>query len=203
MLESAFHDPLRRLRAETAWLQKEFIQAATSSSNRQTQLACEMAVIRLHDGWARFCRELVVLSAFGHTVTLGGLWLSPSNVAITNRSLVVPVLLSTYKKKRIFEPEWGDANKCVDAASRLSIMNLSTVAAALGAINSPADEIRRVRNFCAHRKKGTAMNVAATNLFSTPTRPMIFELAGYTSGGSRIIESWVTGLIIVATAAAQ
>jgi hypothetical protein len=82
-------------------------------------------------------------------------------------------------------------------------MNLSTVSAALGAINSPADEIRRVRNFYAHRKQGAAMKAASTNLFSNPVSPVVFELAGYTSGGNRVIESWVAGLIVVATAAAQ
>lgn len=203
MKESAFHDPLKRLRTETSWLQKEFVQIASTSNGRHAQLACEMAVIRLHDAWVRFCRELIVLSASGRTTTLGGLQLKPAHASIRSRSSVVPVLLSMYKKKRIFEPKWGDATECVDAAQRLSIVNLRTVSAALGAINSPAEDIRRVRNFYAHRKKNTAMHAATLNLFSNPLRPVVFELAAYTSGGSRVIESWVTGLIIVATAAAQ
>jgi hypothetical protein len=204
MMESAFHDPLKRLRLETAWLQKEFIQAVNSGGGRHTQLTCEMAVIRLHDAWARFCRELIILSAFGHTVTLSGVQLNPSSAAIRSRSLVIPVLLSTYHRKgRVFEPKWADAGECVDAARRLSIMNLSTVAAALGAVNSPANDIRCVRNFYAHRRKGAAMNAGATNLFSNPLRPVVFELAGYTHGGDRVIESWITGLIDVGTAAVQ
>jgi hypothetical protein len=202
MSESAFHDPLKRLKAEVWWLQKEFIQAAAAPSNRNGQLACEMAVIRLHDAWARFCRELIILSAYGRTITLGGLQLKPCSASIQRRSSVVPLLLSKYKK-RTYEPKWGDAADCVDAASRLSIMNLSTVSAALGAVNSPADEIRRVRNFYAHRRKGAAMKAASTNLFLNPLRPVVFELVGYTSGGNRLIESWVAGLIVVATAAAQ
>lgn len=148
--------------------------------------------------------ELVVLSAYGHTVTLGGVQLNPSNPAIKTRGAVVPVLLSTlYRRKKAFEPRWADAGECIEAASRLSITNLSTVSAALGATNSPAEEIRRVRNFYAHRHKDTATIAAATNLFSGPTRPAVLELAAYTGGGNRVIESWVAGLIVVATAAAQ
>lgn len=204
MMESAFHNPLNRLMSETVWLQKEFIQSANSSVSRHTQLTCEMAVIRLHDAWARFCRELVILSAVGHTITLGGVQLSPSNAAIRSHSSVIPILLSTYRRRgRVFEPKWADAGECVGAARRLSIMNLSTVAAALGAVNSPANDIRRVRNFYAHRRKDAAMNAAATNLFSNPLRPIVFELASYTQGGDRVIESWVTRLIDVAMAAAQ
>lgn len=202
MPESAFHDPLKRLRAETSWLQKEFILAASNPGGRPAQLACEMAIVRLHDAWTRFCRELIILSASGRTITLGGVQLKPSNPAIKSRGSVVPVLLSMYKKRR-FEPKWGDAVECVDAASRLAITNLSTVSAALGAINSPADEIRRVRNFYAHRRKNTATNAAIVSLFSNPRRPVVFELAGYTTGGIRLIESWIAGLIIVATAASQ
>jgi hypothetical protein len=203
MSASAFHFPLRRLRTEVTWLQREFIHAAVPpSGDHDKQLACEMSVIRLHDAWARFCRELIILSAFGHTTTLGGVQLKPSHSAISGRHSVVPVLLSTYKRKKT-EPRWADAAECIDAAYRLSIMNLSTVAAALGATNSPADEIRRIRNFYAHRKQETAHRAIATNLFSTNSRPASFELARYTNGGYRVIESWTRGLLIVATAAAQ
>jgi hypothetical protein len=203
MPTSRFNRPLTRLKKEAVWLQRELVQAS-SVNGRDKQLICEMVVIRLHDAWARFCRELVILSAYGHTVTFGGIKINPSSAAITSCKSVVPVLLSTYKRKgRSFEPRWFDAGECVDAAKRLSIMNLSTVAGAIGSTNSPADDIRRVRNFYAHRAKDTATKATATNLFSAPTHPTVFELAGYTSGGTRIIESWVAGLIIVATAAGQ
>jgi hypothetical protein len=102
-----------------------------------------------------------------------------------------------------FEPRWADATKCIRAAQQLAIANFSTVSAALGAINSPAEDIRRVRNFYAHRKKGTAQESGATSLFASPTRLEAFDLAAYTSGNIRIIESWVNNLNLVALAAAQ
>lgn len=189
---------------ELSWLEKEFLSAASHGSERDKQLTCEMVVIRLHDAWARFCRELIILSAVGRTVTLGGAPLSPSSTSITNCSLVIPALLSTYRsKKRVFEPRWAVAQECIEAGKRLGIHNYSTVAAALGAVNSPADNIRCVRNYYAHRKRGTAEKAITTKLFSSTTQPRIFELAAYTSGGSRVIESWVDGLVLIATAAAQ
>lgn len=203
-MTSAFDEPIRRLRLESAWLQHEFLQAVKNGRHRRTQLTAEMVVIRLHDAWARFCRELIILSAFGRTRTLSGVPLAPCSAAITSRSLVVPTLFSTYKKKKIrFEPRWADATECINAGQRLLIRNLSTVAGALGAINSPAEDIRRVRNFYAHREKETARDAIATNAFSTRSHPEIFDLAAYTSGNVRVIESWVTNLVLVATSAAQ
>lgn len=201
-MTSAFEIPIKRLQLELTWLEREFLRAATSGKHRHTQLTCEMAVVRLHDAWARFCRRLVILSALGRTSTLGGVPLSPCSATVTRHSLVVPTLLATYKKRR-HEPRWADATECIDAAQRLNIKNFSTVSAALAATNSPADKIRRVRNFYAHRGEDTADDALSTSIFSFPTRPEVFDLAAYTSGGARIIESWVSDLILVATAAAQ
>lgn len=187
---------------ESLWLEKEFLWAVASGRSRHTQLACEMAIIRLHDAWARFCRQLIILSAFGRTTTLGGVQLPPCSSTITKKHLVIPTLLSTYKK-RSFEPRWADAKECIDAGQRLVIANVSTVAAALGAINSPADDIRRIRNFYAHRGMDTARDALATNVFSNLTCPEIFDLALYTTGGNRVIESWTSSLSLVAVAACQ
>lgn len=202
-MESAFNAPIRRLQKETAWLRGEFLRASSGQKDRSAQLASEMAVLRLHDAWTRFCRELIIVSAVGRTVTLGGVPLKPSTPNITTRNSVMPLLLSMYRKRRRYEPRWGDAKECVDAAQRLAINNFSTVSAALGATNSPAQSIRFVRNFYAHRKQDTAANAATTNLFSSPSCPTVFELANYVTGGSRVIDIWVTGLVLVAIAAAQ
>jgi hypothetical protein len=201
-MPSAFDKPIRQLRAESLWLEKEFLRAVSSGSHRHTQLTCEMAIIRLHDAWARFCRRLIILSAFGRTTTLGGVRLPPCSAAITKQHLVIPTLLSKYKRRSI-EPRWADATECIDAGKRLAIGNLGTVAAALGAINSPAEDMRRIRNFYAHRGMDTARDALATKLFSRSMRPDSFDLAVYTSGGNRVIESWTSNLAIVAVAACQ
>jgi hypothetical protein len=200
---SAFHKPIRRLRGETGWLQDEFLRAIVLGNQRQNQLACEMTVIRLHDAWARFCRELIVLSAFGRTITLSGVPLPPSHPSIKRCHMVIPTLRAISGSGWRFEPRWADAAKCIQAAQRLAIANFATVSAALGATNSPAEDIRRVRNFYAHRKKGTAQESGATGVFGSPIRLEVFDLAAYTSGNVRIIESWVNNLNLVALASAQ
>ena len=98
---------------------------------------------------------------------------------------------------------WYDAADCLDAAQRLAITNLATVSAAIGAANSPADAIRFVRSFYAHRKQGTAQNAIATGLFSHSSSPAVFDLASYRGAGETIIESWVKRLMSVAVTAAQ
>jgi hypothetical protein len=185
------------------WLRDEFLRGVAAANRRQSQLACEMAVVRLHDAWARFCRELVVLSAFGRTITLSGIPLPPCHQSIKRCHLVIPRLLATPGRDYRFEPRWADATQCILAAQRLAIANFPTLSAALGATNSPADDIRRARNFYAHRKKGTAQESAATNLFSNRVRLEVVDLAAYTTGNVRVIESWVITLNIVAIAAAQ
>jgi len=198
---SAFYKPIGRLKGEMEWLQDEFLRAVAAGNQRQSQLACEMAVIRLHDAWARFCRELIVLSAFGRTVTLSGVPIPPCHRSIKRCHLVIPTLLVRGGYR--FEPRWADSTACIRAAQRLAIANFSTVSAALGATNSPAEEIRHARNFYAHRQKGTAQKSGATNLFVSPVRLEVFDLAAYTIGNVSVVESWVDNLNIVALAAAQ
>jgi hypothetical protein len=203
MAKSAFDTPLRRLRRETEWLRYEFAKASAAPDSRQSQLICEMSVIRIYDSWARFCRETVITSAYGKTVTLSGIRLTASSLpAITSKSQVIPALLSTYKN-RIYEPDWERADQCIDAGSRLAVQNLSTIAAAFGASNSPADEIRHIRNFYAHRRRGSCANALATNYFPTLRRPVVFRLNDFSVGGGTVLESWIQRLLAIADASVQ
>jgi len=162
-----------------------------------------MVVIRLHDSWARFCRELVILSACGRITTLSGVLIPPCHNSATRHHLVIPYLFTTPGRRYRWEPRWADATACIEAATRLGIANLPTVSAALAATNSPAENIRRVRNFYAHRMKRSVQDALATGVFAHTSRASVFDLAAYTTGNVRIIESWVNGLMLVATAAAQ
>lgn len=202
-MQSAFLQPVSKLRKETAWILYEFCECgAQFGTERLGQFACEMAVIRLHDSWTRFCRELIITSALGNTLTLGGTLLTKSSPSVTDRNSVITSLLAAYPRRRRFEPRWGDAIECLDAARRLGIRNLATVSAGLGATNSPAEEIRHIRNFYAHRKMGAAQRAIATNLF-VGDYPRVTDLLAYTAGGIRIIDSWVQRLMLVATASIQ
>lgn len=205
MAKCTLEYPLRKFRSEANWLRIEFSDLANSQgATVVSQLACEMIVVRLHDSWTRFCRELVVLSAYGSTTTLGGNAISKSNPRITNRASVVPLLLSSlYRKQQRNEPRWGTASECIDASTRLQIQNLSTVASALGATNSPGDELRIVRNFYAHRRKNTSIQAIGTGHFSHRCQPVVFHLNALSSAGMTVFDTWVQGLEAVATAAIQ
>jgi hypothetical protein len=160
-----------------------------------------MAVIRMHDAWARFCRDLIVLSAAGNTITLGGTALTPSRPDIHNPASVIPILLRM--KRWQYEPKWATASIAVDVARSLTIQNLSSVSAALGAANSPAEPLRHIRNYYAHRARGTSRMALRTGYFTSTNAPVVFHLNSYTTGGVTVIESWVKGFDAVAYASIQ
>lgn len=180
MAASTFAIILRRLRIEMGWLGAEFRHAATSKRTRHAQLAGEMAVIRLHDSWARCCKEIVILSALGNVSTLGGVRISRSLPATVNRVLIIQILLNLSKSR--YEPKWARPRDCIAAATKLSVYNLNTISAAIGATNSPAEEVRVVRNFYAHRGQYTFSQASNTGFFGVP--PTVFDLNAYTSGGN-------------------
>ncbi len=201
-MKSPFSTSLHKFKMETIWLHSEFMEMSAKPDERYAQLACEMVVIRLHDAWTRFCREVVVLSALGNITTIGGTTLTPVP-GITDRSSFFPVLRKKYPYRLSFEPKWGTAIQCIDAAARLSLGNRSTIAAAIGAVNSPAESIRKVRNYYAHRRRQTAQQAGSTGLFHRPLHPTVYDLTAYRSGGSMVIESWVADLLLIATQTIQ
>lgn len=196
---AALSEPIRRLQMELAWLRREFHAASAGARDRHEQLAAEMSVIRMHDAWARYCRELVILSAWGNSTTLSG---SIIPAVVRKRSDVMPTLLSTFARRKQYEPKWASATECIDAANRLRTANLGTLAAAMGATNSPAEELRHVRNYYAHRRRGAAARAIACNVFSG-AKPVVFDLSAYKNAGETVLDSWTKGLILVATAASQ
>ena len=118
----------------------------------------ELCVVRLHDSWARFCRELVIQSAADRPITTTGTIVIRAP-GIGRRSDVIPALRSTYtlaQQQKWYEPRWADAAACIDAAKRLQLANAATISAAIGSTPSPVEHLRRVRNFIAHRGRDTA-----------------------------------------------
>lgn len=91
----------------------------------------------------------------------------------------------------------------IDAGNRFAVQNLATISAALSASNSPATDLRDVRNFYAHRKTSTALKAFAAASFVTPHRPNVFDLNAYTSGGSTIFRDWTTTLTAIGHATVQ
>ncbi|MDE1948187.1 MAG: hypothetical protein KGL43_25095 [Burkholderiales bacterium] len=192
--------PIRRFAQESAWLSHEF-GSATKQRSDTNRLICEMAVVRLHDSWARCCRELIVQSACGRTTTISGTWIDRAP-AVTGEGSVIPALLATFKSKKS-EPKWFDAGECIDSAQRLKVENLTAIAGALGATTSPAEKLRHVRNFYAHRGQYTAREAARHATFTKPQMPDVFELGKLSHPDLSHLDEWIMGLTDTLRAAAQ
>lgn len=191
---------------ESDWLLAEFVSAITfiglDSQQRVSRLNAEMAVVRLHDCWARYSRELVVLSAGAKPITANGKVVELA-VGVHRIPDVIPALMATYKKNTK-EPKWAIPSQAIDAAQRLKIKNLTTVVAALGAMDSPAEEIRPIRNFLVHRSREGALDLRIHSGANFRARLTIEALAGsYVDSGVRQFEKWVIDLKNVALTAIQ
>ena len=200
-------DPFKSFLVESEWLLNCFVNSLEqlkSASDRKNRyaLSAEMSVISLHDSWCRFCREVVIMSAGCRPFTTAGARL-PLATGIYKRADVIPMYLSTFKKKR-YEPRWGNSVECVDAAQRLNISNFSTFSASIGASNSTAEEIRVVRNYYAHRNKGTASKIRDLGTYSGTVNLAVQYTAGQVvTPGIVRMESWVNNLRIIAGAAVE
>jgi hypothetical protein len=167
----------------------------------------EMCVVRLHDAWARFCRELVVVSAGGEPVTAGGAVVARA-AGINQVGDVIPTLRSTYSRRQQRhwrEPRWADAATCIDAAQRLAITNIATVSAAIGATPSPVEHVRRVRNFIAHRGRATAIDAAivATSVGLSRFTQADDVVSKLVPPGMPLFVSWCTTMALLGKAAIQ
>jgi hypothetical protein len=197
----------RKLFQETDWLLNEFDNslsalAASQYASRSARLAAEMAVIRLHDSWSRFSRQLIIISAGGRPYTNSGvrLGLAPGVREIRD---VIPTLMSTYRR-RTFEPNWARPHETIDAAQRLRIPNFSTIAAALGSVNLPAEDMRPFRNFLAHRGRDTAIEVRNQSFMRGIPRVCVEFTAGdLVQPGVTRFEQWIINFRLVASSSIQ
>ncbi len=180
----------------------------SSIKTKQRNFAIEMCVVRLHDSWARFCRELVVVSAYAEPLTANGIKV-PRIRGVNHRSQVIPTLLATYKKRRE-EPSWYLARDCIDASLRLQVSNHRTISTGIGLSFpslsiSPNDQIRMVRNFFAHRSRSTASEAfSVASAFSFPAGGNLWALpTTLTPPGITVFAFWVNCLHLMALQSIQ
>lgn len=162
-------------------------------------------VIRLYDAWSRFCRLVVIVSAGARPVTVasGRVGRAPGISSVTD---VLPTLRALHPKVPPgWEPRWGRAADCLAAARDLRIGNFPTVSAAIGVTPSPAEDLRIVRNFYAHRgevtvsqARGVAVRVGMSGK-SHPDHIPVF----LARGGLPVYELWIVDLMEVAEASVQ
>lgn len=99
------------------------------------------------------------------------------------------------------EPKWYSASDAIDAARRIGITNRVAVVAALSSSNSPAEAMRKVRNYYAHRTRGTVVKAMATGIFPALSVPSVFNLNELGAGGETILRGWIRELRLMADAA--
>ncbi|HDZ8835925.1 TPA: hypothetical protein RUX00_003984 [Aeromonas dhakensis] len=190
----------KRFKSESDWILDKYINSLSKLKtchypDRSAQLENEMCIIRVHDAWARFCRDLVFSSSIG-AATTSGVILKP---VIVGRSFAdfMQAYQSTFRRPPRFEPKWANASDSLDAAQRVGVKNFATISAVLAAANSPADDLRKVRNYYAHRVPDTANKIktipwvaASRNLRLTPV-----DIPGaLTTGGISYFEQWIRDL---------
>lgn len=177
----------------------------TDLLDKNPQYVCEMCVIRLHDAWARFCRELVVMSAYAEPLTGQG-GRVPRAPGIRDRRHVIPTLLATYKK-RTEEPNWHIPGDSLDAARRLNVQNYQSIAGGIGRSlpRSPTDQLREARNFFAHRNDDTAIRLrqVARNLGLSNLRQPYLLMVFPGAPGVSVFDLWVSQLRTMASVAVQ
>lgn len=194
---------------ESSWIINSYTTSLNTlklspATNRGAQLENEMCIIRIHDSWTRFCRDLVTFSALGG-VTKSGTPLTQVSGIHTYRD-VLTKYKSTFPagQQPKFEPKWGTAHEAIKVAQRIGITNLRVISAALGSANSPANDLRVVRNFYAHRIHNTADKIKQLSWFSPRMRLVPQDVpGGITTGGISFFEQWVADLQLIADIASN
>lgn len=190
----------QRFGKETALLTQTLEASIALSLNipltSQQSLVAEMCVIRLQDAWSRFCRELVVTSAYARPLTAQGQRV-PRAPGIQRRDQIIPEFPTTYP--------WYMSNRCLDAAKRLNVSNYPAISRGIGASfpgvsPSPNEQVRLVRNFFAHRHQesaGKALEIARSLNIPGVTHPRSLVVATVPPGIS-VFRQWVNRLQVMA-----
>lgn len=170
----------------------------------QQHSVVELCVIRLHDAWSRFCRELVVTSAYAKPLTAQG-YRIPRAPGVKRRDQVIPKLLATYPKRNKEPTTWYVPGDCLDIAKRIEVSNYSAIASGIGISfpdmsPSPNDQVRLVRNFFAHRHQESAdkaLEIARNLHIPGITHPRSLVIATVPPGIS-VFRLWVNRLRLMA-----
>ena len=144
-------------------------------------------VNRLFHLWGEFCRSLVVASALGGYLTLGG-HVVASAPNIRRRSDIPGAI----RERAIVGPgtRWEDPRWTSTRVDRLQLANQQQVK--LGIASAPYDDLRRVRHFVIHANRHTRANfdVIARRyaLFGVAPHDLLLHRL---PGGGTVLEGWV------------
>jgi len=208
MPSSSLTQLYRAFLLETEWILSSFQVSLVSINteddpNNTAYLSIEMTIIRLHDAWARFNRELIIMSAAKQPITAGGR-IIPRADRINTCSDVLPKYFSTFTTPNNTEPKWAHPAETIAAARKIGVANYSTIAAALGAVGSPIEELRLARNFFAHKCWDTVRKIRGSGVYPRNQDCKVESIAAVVvPGATTRMEYWIIWLRIVAEACIQ
>lgn len=201
MTRSALRDARRAFERVCLEIKTEYgIRATNVPCEPIHENSREWCAVLLHSEWSNFCRQVILASA-ALEPEAGGAVLPRVHQLRSVEDAGVWVVRGLGLRH---EPNWGTAFEAVRAASALGIANLSQVSGALGATNSPANDLRILRNFIAHRNRGTALQFRTVWDAHGGTGPMRADvfLARTDAAGTALFALWVERLRLTAVAAA-
>lgn len=159
--------------------------------------------IRLYAEWELFGESLVTACALSRCIRAQGTLIAPpSNIKSRADFETVLRRVCNRSPRAGLNVAWGVPSLMNRICAGLNLVNASTIQAAIQSQDSPADELRRVRNFLAHRNSDTASQLSLSppvaNL-SVATLVAWLETPGL--GLPSPLRTWAVELIDVALAA--
>lgn len=165
--------------------------------------AQEMCAIRLYIVWEQFCRDLLILSAISSPVTGSGITLTP----VPDLHSDIEVIKKLAKLNNVSQTNlhWGIPSDCIKYAQQLKLSNYANISAGIGLTPNPADNLRCIRNYFAHRSNDTALRLQSVAValglpISTGGLQIIWQLL---HGGITVFASWLDELETIASLAIQ
>lgn len=158
----------------------------------------KFCVVSLVDCWADFHRSVILSSAVGGVRTSSGtvLPLGP----IRSKSDALLAAKTSLRGKVGNEPRWHDADQSIATAKKLNIANFNDYSLAVGDANSPADQIRLVRNFFCHERSDCAEKLRSAKWFSKSMDLSPVGVSGLSRSDGRLnFDYWIDELQLISS----
>lgn len=195
----------RRLSEQLRDLEQLAVQAQRTDS-RDAYAVGEYCIVQLLDVWNRFVRDVILVSATGRAVDRHGKSVSAGPPGGLRGDAAVAFLRVNWpksKKPAHWEPSWFDVSQSNAALDLLLPSNAQDLKTALGSTTNPVEELRMLRNFCAHRGPISAGRLHLQTRHWGPTnwnQPHDMVVARGPAGLPSIFEDWCGAFRLVGSA---
>jgi hypothetical protein len=170
-------------------------------------------IVDIWDAWTRFMRRLYVTCAAGQVWSTCNMSYQPAapltEVDVLTRLRAAGAIRGSGVQVFASEPKWFLVTSVAPICQELGLSNASSILNALGStmvalgggfnMANPLEEIRQVRNYCAHKTPDMA-NLVITQYTAGQTVPTYIQQP--TRGGSTRFHDWCEALEAIAWDAA-